>query len=139
VVRPDEDPASQREGNFVMTSHVTSYDASAGQVRHVGRRAAQLVGLIAFATLALFGSSLVNPADAAAKLCGDRGQILKRLEQGHDEKPQALGLSADGGVLEVLVSPEGGWTILVTYPKRPTCVVAVGEGWQMLQLVGQPA
>jgi hypothetical protein len=27
----------------------------------------------------------------------------------------------------------------VTYPKRPTCVVAVGEAWQMLQLVGQPA
>ena len=90
-----------------MTSHVTSYDPSAGQVRKIGRRAAQLVGLVAFTTLALLGSSLVNPADAAAKLCGDRGQILKRLEQGHDEKPQALGLSADGGVLEVLVSPGG--------------------------------
>ena len=63
-------------------------------------------------------------------------QILKRLEQRHEETPQALGLSADGGVLEVLVSPEGGWTILVTYPKRPTCIVAVGEAWQLLQLTG---
>ena len=122
-----------------MTSHVTSYDPSAGLPRKARRRAARLVGPIAVTTLALLGSSLVTPADAAAKLCGDRDQILKRLEQGHDERPQALGLSADGGVLEVLVSPEGGWTILVTYPKRPTCVVAVGEGWQTLQLVGQPA
>ena len=122
-----------------MTSHVTTHDPRAGRNRKVGRRAAQLVGTIAFTALALLGTSLVSPAEAAGKLCGDRDQILKRLEQGHDERPQALGLSADGGVLEVLVSPEGGWTILVTYPKRPTCVVAVGEGWQMLQLVGQPA
>jgi hypothetical protein len=122
-----------------MTSHVTTHDPSAGRNRQLGRRAAQLVGTIAFTALTLLASSLVNPAQAAGKLCGARDQILKRLEQGHDERPQALGLSADGGVLEVLVSPEGGWTILVTYPKRPTCVVAVGEAWQMLQLVGQPA
>ncbi len=113
--------------------------SSVGRVHRLGRLAAQLVGPIAFTALALLGSGLANPAEAAAKVCGDRGQILKRLEQGHREQPQALGLSADGGVLEILVSPEGGWTILVTYPKRPTCVVAVGEAWQMLQLVGQPA
>ena len=72
-------------------------------------------------------------------MCGERTEILKSLEQRHEETPQALGLSADGGVLEILVSPKGGWTILVTYPKRPTCVVAVGQAWQTLQLVGQPA
>jgi hypothetical protein len=42
-------------------------------------------------------------------------------------------------VIEVLVSPEGGWTMLITYPRRPTCVVATGEAWQMLQLAGEPA
>jgi len=122
-----------------MTSHVTSHHPSAGRTRKLGGRAAQLAGPIAFAALALLGGGPVSPAEAATKVCGDRGQILQRLEQGHQEKPQALGLSADGGVLEILVSPQGGWTILVTYPKRPTCVVAVGEAWQMLQLVGQPA
>jgi hypothetical protein len=81
------------------------------------------------------GAVTSSPA-AAATVCGDRGAILKRLEQRHEETPQALGLSADGGVLEVLVSPEGGWTILVTYPKRPTCIVAVGEAWQLLRLAG---
>jgi hypothetical protein len=86
------------------------------------------------------GSVLVSaPAQAAPKLCGDRHQILERLEQAHEETPQALGLSGDGGVIEVLVSPEGGWTMLITYPRRPTCVVATGEAWQMLQLAGQPA
>jgi hypothetical protein len=125
-----------------MASQVVSYGPGSGRARQLGRLAAQLVGPLAFATLALLGSSLVGAtaeAETARPVCGERTEILKRLEQRHDEKPQALGLSADGGVLEVLVSPEGGWTILVTYPKRPTCVVAVGQAWQTLQLVGQQA
>jgi hypothetical protein len=36
----------------------------------------------------------------------------------HQETPQAIGLSGEGGMLTVLVSPERGWTMLVTYPKR---------------------
>ncbi len=41
-----------------------------------------------------------------------------------------------------MVSPTGGWTILVTYPKRPSCVVATGDGWESLLVLvpaGQPA
>jgi len=99
------------------------------------------IGLVALALLcgALGGALGSSPAEAAPKLCGDRHQILERPEQAHEETPQALGLSGDGGVVEVLVSPEGGWTMLVTYPRRPTCVVATGEAWQTLQLTGQPA
>ena len=125
-----------------MATHVASYDPRAGRVRRLGRLAAQLAGPIAFTAMVLAGASLVSApasADTARPVCGERDVILKRLEQRHDETPQALGLSADGGVLEILVSPEGGWTILVPYPKRPTCVVAVGQAWQTLQLAGQPA
>ena len=122
-----------------MASHITSHELGAAPVARYGR-AAQLVGWFALAALAFTGGALFSPSADAARLCGDRDEILKRLEQRHDETPQALGLSSDGGVLEVLVSPSGGWTILVTYPKRPTCVVAVGEGWQALQLAkGEPA
>jgi hypothetical protein len=116
-----------------MASHVPSHEPRAARGARHGR-AAQLVG--AFALAAFAGGALFGSPAAAARLCGDRDQILKRLEQRHDETPQALGLSSDGGVLEVLVSPSGGWTILVTYPKRPTCVVAVGRAWQSLQLAG---
>lgn len=122
-----------------MASHVTSHEPrTPGGAGH--GRAAQLVGCFALAAFTFAGGALFSPPAAAARLCGERDQILKRLEQRHDETPQALGLSSDGGVLEVLVSPSGGWTILVTYPKRPTCVVAVGEAWQALQLAnGEPA
>jgi hypothetical protein len=103
-----------------------------------GRRA-RVAGPIGFAALALICSSTVGqPAEAAPQLCGDHDQILKRLEQAHEETRQALGLSGEGGVVEILVSPRGDWTMLVTYPRRPTCVVATGEAWEM-QLIGQPA
>jgi hypothetical protein len=116
---------------------------------HVTRRMARLrsadgpgrgwVGPGALFTLAAL-AGIVGAAPAeAARICGDRHQILEQLKQEHNERPNALGLSADGGVLEVLVSPEGGWTILVTYPTQQTCVVAVGRAWEALQIAGEPA
>ncbi len=71
----------------------------------------------------------------AQAACGDRSQILESLESQYGETPQAIGLSRDGGLLEVLVSPTGGWTILITYPKRSTCVVATGESWEIALVV----
>jgi hypothetical protein len=126
---------------LVMSTRIVSPEQKPERARQLGRLAALLVGPIALATVAAAGMLVgASPADAATRVCGDRHQILKRLEQKHEEIPKALGLSADGGVLEVLVSPEGGWTMLVTYPKKPTCVLAVGQAWQMLQLGGgQPA
>ncbi len=79
------------------------------------------------------------PADAQA-VCGPRAEILERLEREFAETPQAIGLSGDGALIEIVVSPSGGWTILATYPKRPSCVVATGKDWQTLLIpAGQPA
>jgi hypothetical protein len=117
-----------------MATHLTPREPSAAAKR--ARRGARLIASLPLAAMALAGGALMSSPAAAAKVCGDRDRILERLEQRHEETPQALGLSADGGVLEVLVSPEGGWTILVTYPTRPTCIVGVGEAWQLLQLTG---
>jgi hypothetical protein len=119
-----------------MVARVSSSDFAGNRF---GQRVAAVIGPLAFAALVLLGGSLAGPPAQAAQICGDRGEILKRLAKGHEETPQALGLSADGGVLEILVSPKGGWTMLVTYPKQPTCVIAVGQAWQTLRLAGQPA
>ena len=85
--------------------------------------------------LAVPPAAPTGPANAV-RLCGERAALLEQFAMQHDETPQALGLGADGGVIEVLVSPEGGWTMLVTYPARPTCVIAMGEAWETVQLVG---
>lgn len=73
----------------------------------------------------------IRPA-AAQTACGDRAAILDDLARFHLETPQAIGLSADGKVIEILVSPSGSWSILVNHPNRQSCVVAIGENWQSL-------
>jgi hypothetical protein len=97
---------------------------------------AALLGGVSFGSAA---DSVAGSVNGAVRVCGERDTLLEQFAQQHREKPQALGLGADGGVIEVLVSPEGGWTMLVTYPDRPTCVVAMGEAWENLQLAGDPA
>ena len=79
------------------------------------------------------------PQAAAQTLCGERAEILDRRAQQFAETPQAIRLSEDGALVDVVVSPPGVWTIRVTHPKRPSCVVATGKGWETLLIpAGQP-
>jgi hypothetical protein len=96
----------------------------------------RLVAFVALAALWLVGSVPLSSPAAAANVCGDRGVIVKRLEERHQERRRALGLSSEGAVFEVLVAPDGGWTILVTSAEKEACIVAVGEAWQMIRLTG---
>jgi hypothetical protein len=106
-----------------------------GKMRRLALGLSALVGGIAFGSAT---GNAAGPANAVW-ICGERDVLLEQFAMQHAERPQALGLGADGGVIEVLVAPDGGWTMLVTYPQRPTCVVAMGEAWEMLQLAGDPA
>jgi hypothetical protein len=96
----------------------------------------QRLGVLTLVAMA-GGAALGNAADSAGvKICGESDALLEQFALQHDEKPQALGLGADGGVIEVLVPPEGGWTMLVTYSAKPTCVVAMGQAWESVQPMG---
>ena len=93
-----------------------------------------LTSLVIAMSLAL-GAMLDSRPAAAQTACGDRADILDNLENVHSETPRAMGLSADGAVLKILVSSDGNWTILVTYPNRVTCLVAAGGYWESVPLV----
>ncbi len=88
------------------------------------------------ATLALAGALLVAGATsggAQVSNCAPRDIVMARLAQSHSEKPMSLGITASGALLEVLVGPKGTWTIVVTLPNGPTCLVSHGESWQERQ------
>ncbi|MDJ0944217.1 MAG: hypothetical protein QNJ30_12165 [Kiloniellales bacterium] len=106
--------------------------ATAGGGRPAGHRA--LAGLV----LGL-GSLLVWPSSegAAAAPCAPREILVQRLADGYGEAPRALGLTGNGALLELLVSPGGrSFSILMTRPPsagapgRISCLVAAGEGWR---------
>ena len=84
---------------------------------------------ILFAALVTAGLAL--PAAAEQQVCGKRADVIKQLSVKYSEAPAAMGLSSDGGVLEVLASADGNtWTIIVTQPDGLSCMVAAGEYWE---------
>lgn len=82
--------------------------------------------LIAAALLAV----LSVPAAAAETLCGSRDAVMKQLATEYQESPVGLGLASNGAVVELLTSSKGSWTLIVTPPSGPTCLMGTGEAWQ---------
>jgi hypothetical protein len=84
------------------------------------------------AAAALIGALSAAPQGAAQTICGHRAELVAELARINAETPKALGLSAGGELIELLVAPNGDWTILVTFPNRETCFVATGAFWERL-------
>ena len=96
-------------------------------------------GLLKIVTAAALTGALAAPTAASAQEqqrvpCGERTAIMSHLEDGYSEKPVAMGLDAQGRVLEVLAAPSGTWTMLVSTPGGLTCLIASGVAWEELQL-----
>lgn len=80
--------------------------------------------------VAAAAAALIAPVGGMAQqTCTDHATMVERLAAGYGEARTAMGL-AGGAVLEVFVSAETGtWTITVTQPGGPTCMVAAGQAW----------
>lgn len=90
----------------------------------------RLFGIAAAAVLFLWLSFPI----AASPVCGDRSKVIASLAEKYSEKPVAVGVTSNGGVIEVLKAPDGEtWTIIFTYPNGPSCLVASGNAWQDLE------
>jgi len=77
----------------------------------------------------LFIPSLV----VAQTICTTRGEIVKQLGKRYSEAPVALGLSRNGGVVEVFSTTDGNtWTMVITMPDGTSCMMAAGESWEMI-------
>ncbi len=63
--------------------------------------------------------------------CAAHDKMTKLLGTKFTEAPRSLGLAADGKVLEVFSTDNGGtWTMVVTAPEGTSCIVASGRYWQ---------
>lgn len=79
---------------------------------------------------ALLGAALATPAKAQGPApCTPAHTIVKQLEEKYGEIPVAGGLAEGGGLIQVFVSPTGGWTILSITIHGHACLVAHGQDW----------
>ena len=87
---------------------------------------------------ALFVIAASFPATAQQPRCTKRPDIVNHLATKFAEAPIAIGLSASGGIIELLSSEKGGsWTIIITMPSGNTCVIAAGKNWEYIETVAK--
>lgn len=82
--------------------------------------------------LALALALMATPA-AAAPPCGPHDAIIAGFAERYGETPRVAGLTADGKLLEILVSGAGTWTAILTTPTGLSCVVSVGQALVMIE------
>lgn len=86
----------------------------------------------------LFPAQLDSAEKKDDSNCGQRTTVLDYLSGKYSEKPIAMGIAANGGLIEVLTSTDGTtFTIIVTMPEGETCMVAAGEAWENLPMLAQ--
>ena len=74
-----------------------------------------------------------GPAQAQVNNCGEHATIVQRLAERWGETRQSMGLAANNAMIEVFASEATGtWTITVTTPGGPTCLIASGDAFQAL-------
>jgi hypothetical protein len=80
-----------------------------------------------FAAVTLFGS--VGVASAAAP-CGNHDAIAKSLTTKFKEARRIMGVVNARAVMEIFMSPQGTWTVVVTDTNGLACIIATGQDWQ---------
>lgn len=74
--------------------------------------------------------SLHRASEAAPPLCIPHDELLKALHQGYSEARKAIAIASNGALVELFASRDGSsWTIAVTHPGGPSCVIMAGEDW----------
>ncbi len=95
---------------------------------------------IAVLSALLIGWSALSSTAKAEMLCAERENVIQGLERGYAEIPIARGLAANGVLIEVFTSPAGTFTIVMTHPGGPSCLLIVGDHWNGLvtKVTGNP-
>jgi len=105
---------------------------------HAGiARTATMAGVLA---LVLTAHGTVPANAQTAQLCMPKAELLMdQLGKQYGEVLTAAGVDANGNFVQVYSSDDKGtWTIAVTLPGGPTCVISAGEGWVREQTAELP-
>jgi hypothetical protein len=89
--------------------------------------------MIRTALLALAFAAAAPAAFAQTGNCSDHETMVRHLAEGWGESRQSIALDAANAVVEIYASAETGtWTLVVTEPGGPSCMIASGHAFEML-------
>lgn len=89
-----------------------------------------LVGAVRGAMWGATALLLASAAQVQAQtVCAAREAVVSALATRFGETVSATGVDRNGNLLEVFSSAGGSWTIVLTIPGGPTCLVSSGDGW----------
>ena len=75
-----------------------------------------------------------SPSLAQQVRCAAHERVLDFLAKNFAEQPVGIGVTQQGGLLEILASSSGSWTAIISSPTGVSCIVATGEGWRSLEV-----
>jgi hypothetical protein len=76
--------------------------------------------------------ALASSANAVPIQCAKHNQMVGLLSEKYSENPVAMGTVNSDRYMQLFVSREGTWTILVTKTDGQACIVAAGNNWEKL-------
>ncbi len=66
-------------------------------------------------------------------VCLPHADAITELKESYNEVPRGLGVGQRGfSVVELFVSPEGTWTVLITGTNGMSCIGASGDTWRFV-------
>ena len=85
---------------------------------------------------AALAALIISPSVAAQPACYTRKAVKQHLSKNFQERSMALGVANNGGVVELFTAKDGKtWTLVITLPHGPTCLLAAGKDWEALPKV----
>jgi hypothetical protein len=81
----------------------------------------------ALAAISLVG--IAGKAEAAPQ-CSNHDKIVDALGNKFKETRRVMGVVNSTAVMEIFMSPQGTWTIVITDTSGISCITASGEEWQ---------
>ena len=79
----------------------------------------------------------VNGASAVEVQCGKHGLMQKLLTEKYKEIPIGVGTVNQDRYMQLFVSANGTWTMLMTKTDGQSCIIASGENWDSMPLLAQ--
>jgi hypothetical protein len=97
------------------------------------------LGLMPVAVLIASGLLATASSAPAETQCSARNDLVEQLDTQYGEMPAAVGQVDEQSLVEIFVSEQGTWTILVSGTDGGACILATGEGWDSTKVLAAAA